>query len=232
MDPFAPRGGSGVLLFDEDFDLPPPSSEPEVIEPVYSVAEMTAVREAAALEARDRALMEAEASGRAGARRALTDMAAQLGAASAEAAVIAEQTSEAIARLLLDCFATAFPALSARHGANEVVAVVQSILPALHRESKIIVRVNPHLVAAITEELGSLDGELATRVRLLPTDALAVGDARVTWDNGSATRNTTSLWNQIETVLTQAGLLNSDVSPKPAAPVSAQFTAKEHELVE
>lgn len=232
MDPFAPRGGPGVLLFDEDFDLPPPSAEPEVIEPVYTVAELTAAREAAAQESRDRALMEAEGSGRAAARRALTEMAAQLGAAEAEAAAVAEQTSAAIARLLLDCFATAFPALSARHGANEVAAVVQSILPALHRESKIIVRVNPHLIAAMTEELGTLDAELVTRVRLVPTDALALGDARVTWDNGSATRDTTSLWRQIENVLTQAGLLNSEVPPNPGAPASAQFTAKEHELVE
>jgi flagellar biosynthesis/type III secretory pathway protein FliH len=232
MDQFAPRGGPGVLLFDEDFDSPPPSSEPEVIEPVYTVAEMTAARDAAAQEARDRALLDAEASGRAGARRALTEMAAQFAAATAEAAVIAEQTSEATARLLLDCFATAFPELSARHGANEVAAVVQSILPALHRESKIVVRVNPHLMAAMTEELGALDSDLATRVRLLPTDALAVGDARVTWDNGSATRDTASLWRQIETVLTQAGLLNSDAPPKPAAPVKAQSTAKEHEIVE
>ena len=232
MDPFAPRGGPGVLLFDEDFDLPPPSAEPEVIEPVYTVAELTAAREAAAQESRDRALMEAEGSGRAAARRALTEMAAQLGAAEAEAAAVAEQTSEAIARLLLDCFATAFPALSARHGANEVAAVVQSILPALHRESKIIGRVNPHLIAAMTEELGTLDAELVTRVRLVPTDALALGDARVTWDNGSATRDTTSLWRQIENVLTQAGLLNSEVPPNLGAPASAQFTAKEHELVE
>jgi flagellar biosynthesis/type III secretory pathway protein FliH len=231
MDQFAPRGGSGVLLFDEDFDQPPPSAEPEVIEPVYTVSELRQAREAAAREARDHALMEVEASGRAVAQRALTEIAAQIGAAGIEAAEIAEQTSEAIARLLLDCFATAFPALSARHGANEVAAVVRSILPALHRQSKIVVRINPHLMTAMTEELGALDSELATRVRLLPTDALAMGDARVTWDNGSATRDTASLWRQIETVLTQAGLLNADAPPKPA-PVSAQFTAKEHELVE
>jgi len=216
----------GVLLFDEDFDLPPRSAEPEVIQPVYSVAELTAAREAAEQEGHDRALAEAETSGRAASHRALTEIAARLTAAGAEAASLAEQSSEAIARLLLGCFATAFPALSARHGAGEVAAVMHAILPALHREPKITVRINPHLIAAMTEEIRSLDVDLAARVRLIPTDAIALGDARVTWDNGAATRDTASLWRQIETVLAPAGLLNG------ADPRHGEPTAKEHELVE
>ena len=83
----------------------------------------------------------------------MTEIAEQLAAARAEAAAVAEQSSEAIARLLLDCFATAFPALSARHGASEVAAVMHLVLPALHREPKITVRINPHLIAAMTEEI-------------------------------------------------------------------------------
>lgn len=237
MEQFPPRGGSGVLLFDEDFDLPPQSLEPEVIQPVYSVAELMAAREAAVQEGRDLAQTEADASGRAAARLALTEIAAQLGAARTAATEIAEQTSEAIARLLLDCFATAFPALSASHGGNEVAVLVRTILPALHREPKIAVRVNPGLVAAMTEELGALDPDLAARIRLLPADAMQSGDARITWEHGAAIRDTASLWRQIEAVLTQAGLLNVSVPPDPtapvtAAPVIAESTAKEYERVE
>lgn len=224
MDRFSPRGGSGVVLFDEDFDQPPPPLEPEVIEPVYSAAELTAARETAASDARDRALAEAEASARAGTRLALTEIATHLATTQTEATALAEQTAEAIARLLLDCFATAFPALGARHGATEATAVMRAILPALHREPKITVRVNPHLIATMTEELATLDSDLAARVRLLPTDALALGDARISWDNGTATRDIASLWRQIETVLTETGLLDPAVKPLP--------TAKEHELVE
>src|ERR1035438_8015475 len=106
--------GSGVLLFDEDFDLPPPSPEPEMIQPVFTAAELMAAREEAAREGRDSALAEADASGSAASWRALTEIAARMEAAREEAASIAEQSAEAIARLLLDCFATAFPALSTR----------------------------------------------------------------------------------------------------------------------
>ncbi len=225
-DQFYSGRRSSVLLFDEDFDLPPPGAEPEVIQPVYTASELMAAREQAAREARDTALAEAEADGRAAARLALTRIAEQLTAATIEMTALAEQSSEAIARLLLGCFATALPTLSARHGAAEVAAVMRAVLPTLRREPNITVRLNPHLLGGMTEELGSLDGDLAARVRLVPTDAVALGDVRIAWDNGSAIRDTASIWREIETVLTQAGLLN----PLPSA--HAASTAKEHALVE
>ena len=217
---FRSAGGSGVLLFDEDFDLPAKPPEPEVINPVFTAAELMAAREEAAQDSRDRAIAETEASARIASSRALAEIAAQITAAREEAAAIAEQSAEAIARLLLDCFATAFPALSARHGPGELAAVLREILPALHREPKITVRINPHLISSMTEEIHALDADLVARVRLIATDAVAPGDARVTWEHGAATRDAVSLWGQIESILAPVGLL------------SAKQTAKEHELVE
>jgi flagellar biosynthesis/type III secretory pathway protein FliH len=204
--------GSGVLLFDEDFDVPSPSGseqEPEVIEPLYTLAELKAAREDAAREGREAALSELDGSATTAANRALTSIAEQIALARTESVSVSEQSSEAITRLLLTCFATAFPALSARHGASEAAALVREILPALQNEPKISVRVNPHIVAAITQEMQAFDADLAARVRLVPTDALGLGDARVTWDSGTAMRNTESLWKQIEDILAQAGLLNT-----------------------
>src|SRR4051812_34128942 len=116
---------SGVLLFDEDFDLPPPRSEPEPIQPVFSAADLHAAREEAARESRDIAAAEASASTQVTARLALAEIGRQIAASQAEVTSIAEQSAEAIARLLLDCFASAFPALSARHGPGEVTAVIR-----------------------------------------------------------------------------------------------------------
>ena len=57
-------------------------------------------------------------------------IAAQFAAnAEAAAASIAEQSAEAIARLLLDSLAAAFPALCARYGEAEVRAIVRAVLP-------------------------------------------------------------------------------------------------------
>lgn len=209
-----------MLLFDEDFDLPTKPPDPEVIEPLFTAAELLAAREEAAQESRDRAIAEAEATAHIATGRALAEIARQVTAAREEIAAIAEQSAEAIARLLLGCFATALPALSAYHGAGEVAAVLQKILPALHREPKITVRINPDLVSAMTEELQSLDHDLAARVQLIAADAMAIGDVRVSWEHGAAIRCAASLWSQIESVLAPAGLVNPEV------------TAKEHELVE
>src|ERR1700722_18674818 len=105
-------GGSRVLLFGEDFDLPPRQSEPEEILPVFSAAELMAARDEATQEGREIATAEAELSMRAASSRGLAEIATQISAARAEAATMAEESAEAIARLLFGCFATALPALS------------------------------------------------------------------------------------------------------------------------
>jgi flagellar assembly protein FliH len=226
-DGYASPRRAGVMLFGEDFDLPPPSRlDPDVIEPTFSTAELMAAREQAARDSRDETIAETEASGKAVAVRALAEIAAQLASARAEVETIAEQSSEAIARLVLDCFATAFPALSARHGPREVSALLRELLPALRHEPTVTIRINPHIAEAVTGELHALDADLAERVRLIPTDRVAPGDVRVSWENGAAVRDTASLWYQIETVLSSAGL-----SGEASAPVTVT-TAKEHEHVE
>jgi flagellar biosynthesis/type III secretory pathway protein FliH len=216
------RHGGGVLLFDEDFDLPPHSAppDPEVIEPLFTLAELRAAQEEAARESREATLTEVHDSAMMKTSRALASIAEQLTAARDEDEATAEQSSNAIVRLLFDCFATAFPALSERLGAGEAAALLRHILPAMHREPKITVRVSPHIVEAMEREIGSLDPDLAAHVRLVATDAVVSGDAQVTWEHGSATRDAASLWNQIENILAPAGLLDTEK------------TAKEHALVE
>ncbi len=213
-------GGSGVLLFDEDFDEPSQPSDPEVIEPVFSAAEVRQAREEAAQESRDIATAEADASMQAACGLALTEIARQIAETRAEAALLAEQSAEGIARLLLDCFAAAFPALSARHGPGEVLSVVRTILPSLHREPKITIRISPHILDVVTAELRALDPDLAASVRIVPTDAVARGDARIAWESGAAARDTAALWGQIESLLVQTGLMRTEQN------------AKEYELVE
>ncbi len=237
----------GATLFGEDFDrppAPPPPPEAVVAAPVFSAAELDTARDAANLAGRDAARAEFETSTKAAAGKALAGIAAQIEAAREEAASIAEQSAAAVARLLLDCFALSFPALSTRHGANEAAAVLREILPALQREPKISVRVNPHIAAAMTSEIQSLDPDLAAKIRLIPTDAMTEGDVRIAWDHGTAVRDAAALWRQIEDVLAPAGLLTTEktapekpitekstIAPAPAN-ATTRKTAKEPALVE
>ena len=210
------------VLFEEDFDLPPTPKtppEPEVIEPVITAADLEVARAEAWREGYEAAREAAEKSDMAEARFVLCRIAELMDAARLETVAMAEQSADAVARLVCGAFAAAFPALSSRHGETEVRAVVETILPSLHQEPTVTIRLNPHLATVMSRAVESLDADLATRVKVIPTDAVAYGDVRIAWRNGSAVRDTASLWPEIESILASSGFLALQPANKEAAHV-------------
>ena len=106
----------------------------------------------------------------------------------------AEQSAEAIARLLLDSLAAAFPRLCAQYGDAEVRAIVRVVLPGLTQEPAITVRAHPRTATALAQEIARLDPDLAAHVQTVECDAMPPGDVRIAWRNGSATRDAAALW--------------------------------------
>jgi flagellar biosynthesis/type III secretory pathway protein FliH len=205
-------------LFAEDFDLPRHGRmvpEPEVINPTYTAAELAEARAEAWAGGHAAGTAEAGDTTAASVRSLLDGIAVALRDARTAATAVAEGSVEAIARLLLDSLAKLFPALCERYGEGELCALIGTILPALAQEPTIVVRMNPMHTPALTRELDRLDPELAERVRLVPVEAIAIGDVRVSWLNGSATRDTGALWQQVQAVIEPAGLL----SPAQGVPV-------------
>jgi hypothetical protein len=206
----------GGVLFIEDFDLPPrvplmsgnDPTDPEPIVPVFDAAELEAARAASWDEghAAGRAAQAGEDA--AGLRRAVAALSAEFDAARDSAALIAEHSAEEIARLLLASLASVFPTLCASHGAAEAAAVARAVLPALSEEPEIGLRANPHTAPALLAEIAGIDPDLAQRVRLTPTDALAPGDVRIVWRDGMAVRDAAALWREVAAVLIPVGLLN------------------------
>ncbi len=204
-------------IFAEDFDRPrsaKPPPDPKPAEPVYSAADLQEARAQALREGHAAGLAEADGVTAALARHALLTIAERLDTARDEANTVAEEAAEAVARLLMDAFATAFPALCARHAEAELRAIVRSVLPCLHAEPAITVRASPHVTEALTQEIASIDPELLDRVRVIPTDAVPMGDLRIAWRAGNARRDTAGLWAEIENVLAPAGLLSPANHPR------------------
>jgi len=225
--------GHRAILFEEDFDRPPPPPppEPEIAEPSFNEAELETARSGAWDEGYATASEAANTAAARAAGQALANIADQIAAANNAMQATAEQSAEAIARLVMAGFAAAFPALCARHGGAEVNAILRMVLPALYQEPKITVRANPSTVAAITRLIADLDPELEPRVHLVSTDAMAAGDVRVTWSEGGANRDTATLWDAIEGVLGQSGLLPAGTAEYHAsvpAPVSRAVKEFEH----
>ncbi len=124
----------------------------------------------------------------------------------------AMQAAESVAKCMLSALLTCLPALCERHGAAELRALSRAVLPGLVDEPKIVVRVNPQMVAGMQAEMAALDFELAERVHLLPTDAVAPGDARISWADGSVTRDAGKARQIVEDALAALGLLQREIA--------------------
>src|SRR5580658_7626680 len=207
-------------LFAEDFDLPRRAATlaPEVINPTYTAAELAEARAEAWAVGHAAGTTETNRTIAATTQSLLAAIAAALNDAKAAASTVAERSVEAIARLLLDSLAKLLPALCERHGEAELCALIHTILPALAQEPASTVRLNPVHTTALMRALDRLDPELVERVRLLPVEASEGGDVRVSWHDGSATRDTAALWQQVRAVLEPAGLLSPGNPPTPDPP--------------
>lgn len=214
MDGYAHLAREGVL-FAEDFDTPSAAAaveEPDVIEPVFSTGDLAAARSAAWQEGHAEGLRQAEAQDAAGTRQAIAAIAEQFTAERAAGAVWAEQSADAIARLLVESLAAMFPALCTRYGDAEVRAIVRIVLPALTQEPAITVRAHPRTAEAVAHEIALLDADLMARVHVVESGSVPPGDVRIAWRSGSAVRDAAGLWHQIAAVLAPAGLLRADAT--------------------
>jgi hypothetical protein len=195
-----------AVLFAEDFDAPDAVPEleviePEVIEPAFSIADLTEVRDTAWREGQAAGVQAAVADSVAAVHETAVAIATQLAAEREVAAARAEESATAIARLLLDSLNATFPTLCARYGEAEARSLLHIVLPALTQEAEIIVRCNPRTSHALAEEVARLNPELSACVQTIVCEEMAPGDVRVSWHNGAATRNAAALWEKVLRVL-------------------------------
>ena len=201
-------GAHAIALFAEDFDVAAEPPDLEVIEPVFSAAELAEAREAGWRDGHAAGLDEAADSDAAAARQSIEAIAAELATVRETTMSQAAQAAEAIARLLLDSLAAVLPTLCARHGEREVQAIVRAVLPALVQEPAVTIRVSARSAGSVSQQLAGFDPDLASRVHVVSCEALPVGDVRITWRNGAATRDAAALWQRVAATLMPAGLLD------------------------
>ena len=216
-----PRPTMAGVLYAEDFDdeaVPTgnpaePAPEPEFIEPTFTAEEL------------EQARAEAKAVGRAEAERGLTasrlqmlsTIAAAMTETRASAQAHAESMAEEMARCILSALRICLPSLCSRHGAPELRALSQFVLPLLADEPHITIRVSPHMIPVLQDEVGALDFEIRDRIKLVPVEAMAPGDMRINWTDGAAIRDTGRAIAAIEQALAQLGLLEpSTLQPEMA----------------
>jgi flagellar assembly protein FliH len=202
-----------LKFFGEDFGTDAseaaagPANETAAVEPVI---DPEAIREVAYQDGLRDGLERAAAGHDRTVERVLATLEERLGAAQYQAAHEADRAARSIARLLIQALMKMLPAACARLGATEIADVARAVLPGLRQDPRVVLSVHPSLAADIEVELARLGTEVRERTVLAPTDALPPGDVRITWQDGSASRDTTDLMRRVAAVFAQYGLMDAD----------------------
>lgn len=195
-------GPSVRLAFADDLDAPPPPP-PDVV----PRAELERAVARARLDGRREGEAAAASSAEQAMALALGRIAADLPALGEAAARAAQEASLDVARLLIAALGTALPGLAAARTAEAVVEVAQAVRPALIGGNA-VARVHPLLADAAARRVAA--ARLVLRV--IGDDEVAPGDVVVTWEGGSARRETAEIWGQVCAALRQTGLLADERS--------------------
>ncbi len=218
-DPLLHAPDRAGILYAEDFDGPAPSAapvpepEPAVIEPSFSLQAMEDARRSAAEGAVREARDTWERSDDHARTLALCAVAAELTAAQDSGRGLAEAAADGTVRTILTLAAGLLPYHCARHGGAEVRHLLGHLLPALHREPRVAIRVSPTVADAVRRDLALLDDDLAARITVTAVDGLASGDARVTWTDGGLVRDTRAIHAAMTKVLAELGLAEPSTVP-------------------
>jgi flagellar assembly protein FliH len=199
-----------LKFFGEDFgagagdpaEAPAAEETPPPIDP-------EAIREAAYQEGLRDGLERVDTEHHRTVERTLVALEQQLGAAQYQAAEETERAARSIAGLLIQTLMKILPAACARFGATEITNIARAVLPGLRQEPRVVVALHPAVAPEVEAELARLGDEFRDRAVLAPSEAMAPGDVRIIWQDGSAARDTNDLMQRIATLFVQYGLLNT-----------------------
>jgi len=199
------------FLFDYSFDQPDsphalsrvPMAAPE---PIFTLGEVNAGREAAYSDGHAAALAEAKDLIEKRAADAMEILGQGLkelldGRAALEAAI--QRDAIAIVRTVLR---KALPAYCRAHSLSEIDALVAECLREAHDEPRIILRVSEAIFPEIRDRLGRISAlaGYSGKLMLQADAAIADGDCRIEWGQGGVERDTERLEHEIEAAITRA----------------------------
>ena len=215
------------ILFAEDFDdlhalsREPQRTEAEHFTPLITAEDVSNARcdgfEAGQRAARAEAAQRLQDAARLSCDR-LVELALRL-EASREAHLRA--TIDAAAKLIFAALLSALPSLSERHASQEILHLVRNTITGLSPDEIMTVVVAPDCLAPLQEALDTAPRDIAKRIKLDSDDAMAAGDARLTWQGGAASRQAALAEQALGDILCSLDLLPSAARPDNAQSIAA-----------
>ena len=190
-----------ALLFPHDFAAPPAIAPQEKAPPPLTEGDLAAAREAGWQDGEQAGRTAALSAQSARAAEALTAIAQHLRDAQEAALAAAEANATALADVVIQTLATAFPTLADRYGADEIRRVIDLVRTALEQSADPEIRVHPSLADVVAEAVAPL----RRPPRILPDAAIAPGDITIDWQDGGAARAAAPLWPKLMAALQPIG---------------------------
>lgn len=216
------------FLFDRSFDVStkrakkPKPEEEKPPEPTFSRAELDAARQEGYAEGHAAGMEEAAAGIESEIARLVAVIGENLPPLSEAQAVANEHLLRDGARLATTIARKILPAYTARHGMEEMAALIKQCLGTLIEQPRITVHVGAGYVEAVGAQLDSAASASAFEGRFLvePDDAMGPSDCRIAWQGGGLERNETEIWRQVDDAIAKY-LARFDTDAAEAAPAGA-----------
>lgn len=114
-----------------------------------------------------------------------------------------EQEGE-LRRVIIAIARKFLPGYLAKHGMDEIQAMLDNVIGEMRHEPRLVVRVQENELEALTAKINEIAAQKAYsgKVVVLADADIGEGDCRIEWADGGAERKTANLWKTIEDILT------------------------------
>ncbi|MBE1237766.1 flagellar assembly protein FliH [Phaeovibrio sulfidiphilus] len=202
---------------------PEPEPEPEPPPPTFSEEEVEAARQAGYTAGHADAADEAAAANGRMAALAMSSAAQALEQLARDHRSSIDTVSADVAHLVEVICRRILPFTCDRNAVAEIVALMDTILPQVLEEPRLILRVHPDVLDTVRAHMDPLAASLGYEGRLviMPDTGLERSDCRIEWTDGGVERDTRRLWADIEGVVSRyAGDSILKDGPPPADPAA------------
>lgn len=117
--------------------------------------------------------------------------------------LLQKECHEGMRRMALAIAHKFVPEFTARHGIQEIEAVIAEVITEMVHEPRLVVRIHESQFDSLNEKINALAVQkaYAGKVVVLADAEIAVGDCRVEWADGGMERNGQAMWAKVEQVV-------------------------------
>ena len=179
---------------------PEPEAPPQVI---YSEEDYNQAKEEAYVAGHAAALQETAESMDRLIAVALEACAESLKTLFVKAETLSDESTSLVAQVTQEICKKLLPHTADEYVTTEITSMVQSLLPELLGQSRVIVKTNPHTAEKLEGHLKAVADKIGFEGRLVVIDDSSIlpTDVFVEWSDGGAERNTKQLWSEIDALI-------------------------------